>query len=151
MHGATDPVPVPVARQPFRAIFLPFPVACFTLTLFSDILYWQTANLMWHNFSAWLLFAGLIFGGLALIAGLVDLFVGRLHAAAAWPFAIGGILVLALAFVNSLLHAGDGWTAIVPYGLALSALTVVLMALTDWFCRARVYRYRYAYDRGVVR
>ena len=33
---------------------------CFALTVLTDIAYWQTVNLMWQNFSAWLLFAGLL-------------------------------------------------------------------------------------------
>jgi uncharacterized membrane protein len=130
-----------VERQPFRAIFMPFPVACFTLTLFTDIAYWQTSNLMWQNFSSWLLFAGLVFGALAVLAGIVDLFVGRLAAPVAWPLSIGGAIVLVLAFVSSLVHAGDGWTAVIPYGIALSAIIVVVMAVTDAFCRAAAYRY----------
>jgi uncharacterized membrane protein len=42
------------------------------------------------------------------------------------------VVMLVLAFVNSLVHAGDGWTAVVPYGLLLSAVTfaVSLMAVT---------------------
>jgi len=36
------------------------------------------------------------------------------------------IVILALAFLNSLVHAGDGWTAVVPYGLAISVVTFVL-------------------------
>jgi uncharacterized membrane protein len=36
------------------------------------------------------------------------------------------LVILALAFANSLVHAGDGWTAVVPFGLALSAVTFLL-------------------------
>ncbi|HUD93311.1 MAG TPA: hypothetical protein VMR39_17195, partial [Sphingobium sp.] len=38
------------------------------------------------------------------------------------------VCVLILAFVNSLVHAGDGWTAVVPMGLTISAATFVLHA-----------------------
>jgi uncharacterized membrane protein len=131
-----------VGRPALRAIFMPFPVACFTLTLLTDIFFWQTSNLLWSHFSSWLLLAGVVFGALAALAGVVDLLVGRLRAPdPVWPLAIGGAVVLALAFVNSLVHAGDGWTAVVPYGLILSAVTVVVMAVIAWFCRAPVYRY----------
>ena len=105
-----------VAGHPIHAIFVPFPIVCFTLALLTDIAYWQTANLMWQNFSAWLLFAGLIFGALAAVAGAVD-FLSRAEVRAqkpAWPHAIGNAIVLGLAFLNSLVHAGDGWTAVVP-------------------------------------
>lgn len=38
-------------------------------------------------------------------------------------------MILALALINSLIHAGDGWTAIMPWGLGLSLVTVVLMVI----------------------
>ena len=59
----------------------------------------------------------------------------------AWPHAIGSIVVLALALLNSLVHAGDGWTAVVPWGLALSAVTVVVMMATCWIGRSFAYRH----------
>ena len=44
-------------------------------------------------------------------------------------------------FLNSLVHAGDGWTAIVPYGLALSAVNVILIFVTAWLGRSMVFQY----------
>jgi uncharacterized membrane protein len=64
----------------------------------------------------------------------------------AWPHVIGSLIVVVLAFFNSLVHAGDGWTAVVPWGLALSALTVVAMLLTGWLDR----RYVIHYSRGAI-
>jgi uncharacterized membrane protein len=43
---------------------------------------------------------------------------------------------LALAFLNNLVHAGDGWTAIVPWGIVLSAATVLAMIVVGWFGHA---------------
>ena len=85
------PVTATVGGQPIHAMLIPFPFVCFTLTLLTDIAYWQTGHLMWHNFSSWLLFAGLIFGGFALLAGLVDFIAQpRLRAQPpAWAYAIG--------------------------------------------------------------
>ena len=134
---------VAVGGQPIHSMLVQFPVVCFTLTLLTDIAYWRTENLMWHNFSAWLLFAGLVFGVLAALAGLIDfLFRRRVRAhRPAWPHAVGSVIVLALAFLNSLVHAGDGWTAIIPWGITLSAVTVVVMIISNWFGRALVFHY----------
>lgn len=121
------------SAYPFQLFFVPFPFVCFSLALCTDIAFWQSGNLMWLNFSAWLLFAGLVFGGLAVVAGLLDLVRKRTRPMRPSFLAIILFLVmLALAFVNSLVHAGDGWTAVVPYGLLLSAVTfaVSLMAVT---------------------
>ena len=129
-------------RQYFYQIFLPFPIACFTLTLFTDVAYVRSGMLLWQDFSAWLLFAGLVFGGLGILAAIVDLITHGLMLRGGWMLAGGSILVLALALLNSLVHAGDGWTAVVPYGLILSALVVLVIAATYWACIALPRRYR---------
>lgn len=132
-----------ISRHPIHATLAPFPIVCFTLTLFADIAYWRTSHLLWQHFAEWLLFAGLVFGALAALAGAVDFAFRRevRRPGAAWPHAVGGIVVLLLAFVNSFVHARDGWTGVMPYGLILSAVTVAVMMVSDWFGRAMVYRH----------
>ncbi|MCF1503205.1 DUF2231 domain-containing protein [Afifella sp. H1R] len=134
-HPAADDA---VAGQPIHAVLVQFPTVCFTLALLTDLAYWQTANLMWQNFSAWLLFVGLVVGVLAALVGIIDILVRRSarRSGAAWPHAIGSIVVLVLAFINSLIHAGDGWTAVVPWGLTLSILTVLVMIATGFLGRS---------------
>jgi uncharacterized membrane protein len=109
---------------------LSFPVACFTLTVLTDIAYWQTLNLLWLHFSEWLLFAGLVFGALALVVLAIDFAISRVRPA--WSAVLAGIAVLLLATLNSFVHTADGWTAVMPYGLALSALTLVGMMAAAW-------------------
>lgn len=132
-----------ILRHPIHATLAPFPIVCFTLTLLADIAYWQTSHLMWQRFAEWLLLAGIVFGVLAAVAGAIDFLVRREVRApgAAWPHAIGSVIVLILAIVNSFVHAGDGWTAVVPTGLILSAVTVAVMIVSDWFGRAMVFRH----------
>ena len=133
-----------VAGHPIHVMLVPFPIVCFTLTLFTDIAYWQSGgNIMWQNFSAWLLFAGLVFGVLAALAGAIDFLASRRVRAQrpAWPHAIGNVIALLLALANSFVHARDGWTAVVPWGLVLSAVTVALLLVTMWLGQALVYRH----------
>jgi uncharacterized membrane protein len=111
-----------------------FPIACFTLALGTDIAYWRTSNLMWLEFSAWLLLAGIVLGVAAAVFGAVY-FLARFGTRAVrfgWPAAIGALIVLILAFFNNLVHTADGWTAVMPWGLTLSALTVLVMLVTVW-------------------
>lgn len=139
----TAPSPRLVATgRPIANLLIPFPAVCFTLALLTDVAYWQTANLMWQNFSAWLLFAGIVIGALGLVVGLVELLTrqGVRAASPGWVYVVLGTVVLVLAFVNSLFHAGDGWTAVVPWGLALSAITVILMLAMAVIGRAAVNR-----------
>lgn len=102
-----------------------FAAAFFAFTLVADAAYARTYIIMWQDFASWLLLAGVIAGGLSVLLSLASLAVRRHHPR--WPVAIVNLLVLAAAILNNLVHAGDGWTAIVPWGLALSAVTCLLM------------------------
>ena len=116
----------------FRARALPgqrtlrdFAAAFFTFTLVADIAYARTVILMWQDFASWLLFAGLVAGALSGLLWLGSLAMHRHRPH--WPVVILNLLVLVAALVNSLVHAGDGWTAIVPWGIGLSVVTCLLM------------------------
>ncbi|WP_045685500.1 DUF2231 domain-containing protein [Martelella endophytica] len=125
--------PNSIGRYPYRTIFVPFPLVAFTFALVTDILYWQTSVLMWQNFSAWLLLGGLVFGALAILAGLGDVLrANARHYRPGWAETIGFAVILILGLVNSFVHAGDGWTAVVPGGLILSALTFIAIIATLW-------------------
>jgi uncharacterized membrane protein len=133
-----------VERTPFHALLVPFPAVAFTFALFTDLAYWQSnGEIQWTNFSAWLLFAGLVFGGLALVIGLLGLLFRRRRAGRGpvWFRAVGGLAVLVLATVNSFVHAGDGWTSVVPWGLTLSAITVALIVILALVERTRTVRH----------
>lgn len=142
MHLHT-PVTAAIGGQPIHSMLAQFPTVCFTLTLITDIIYWRTSYLMWQEFSSWLLLAGLVSGALALVVGVIDFLVGSAVRAPkpAWPHAIGGVVVLALAFLNSLAHARDGWIAVVPWGFILSVATVIAMVVSNWLGRALVFHY----------
>jgi uncharacterized membrane protein len=133
-----------IARHPIHPMLVPFPIACFVGTLLTDLAYWKTAEMMWADFSAWLLFAGLIMGVLAAIAGLIDFLSDRLirALAPAWFHMAGNVVVLVLAFFNALVHSRDAWTSVVPAGLTLSALTVLVLLFTGWMGWTMVYRHR---------
>jgi uncharacterized membrane protein len=132
-----------IVGHPIHGMLVPFPIAFFTLALVMDIAYWQTSNLTWKHFAEWLLLAGLVVGGLAAIAGAIDFLSRRdIRAiASAWPHAIGSVIVMMLALINSFVHARDGWTGVVPTGLALSVATVVLLIITSWLGASLVYRH----------
>ena len=56
---------VQIARHPIHPMLVPFPIVCFIGALITDIVYWQTAEMMWTDISAWLLLVGLTMGVLA--------------------------------------------------------------------------------------
>jgi len=136
MTSLDDDVPIgmPIAAHLTYLSVVQFPVVCFTLALLCDIIYWRTSNLMWTEFSAWLLLAGISLGVVAALVRLGLLVTDReaRRSGAEWLHFLGLLLILVLAFFNNLIHARDGWTSVVPWGLTLSALTVLAIALTGW-------------------
>jgi uncharacterized membrane protein len=82
-------------------------VACFVGGLLTDLLYWRTSEMMWADFSAWLVTVGTIVAWLAAIAGLIDFLGNRAVRAQppAWPHVIGNAAVLILATINTLIHS----------------------------------------------
>ena len=137
-----------VARQPGTAglplldILSAFPIAFFTGALATDVAYLQTANIMWADFSAWLLAVGEAGGVAAAFIGLIILIANRRlpRARPIWPVVVGCVSVLVIGFINNLVHSRDAWTSVVPTGLTLSALTVVLMLIVAWFGFAAAHR-----------
>lgn len=144
MNSDTPGSAVRTAGNPVLRILMAFPIACFTCALATDLAYAQTANMMWADFSAWLLAAGIFMGGLAALACLIGIVANRRAPAQrpGWPLMIGGLLVLILASLNNLVHSRDAWTSVVPWGLALSAATVVAMLITAWLGSARASKRR---------
>ena len=117
--------------SPVYRVLTAFPIACFSLTVLTDIAFVQTSNLLWLHFSEWLLLAGLVFGIGAALSLAIMWLSGRVTLS--WPHELGGLVVLTLAAVNSFIHTADGWTAVMPYGLLTSVATLAAMVLTGWF------------------
>jgi uncharacterized membrane protein len=135
--------PAIVDRHPLHPFLVPFPIVCFAGTLLTDLAYWRTADMLWADFSTWLVTVGVIMGYLAAIAGLIDFLRNRLirFLPPTWPHVIGNVVLLALATLNMLVHTHDAWTSVVPWGLVLSAAVVLVMLFTGWMGFSMVHRY----------
>lgn len=111
-------------RRPIHQMLVPFPVAYFVATFATDLAYYRTAEVMWYRFSVWLIAAGLVMAALVAVAALVDLFRDQRPA---WTRALTYASAVAVSIFNVLVHSRDGYTAVVPTGLALSGIAVVLL------------------------
>ena len=133
-----------IAGHPLHPLLVPFPIVCFIGALVNDIVYANTADMQWANFSVWLLTAGLVMGSLAVLTGLIDYAGDRRVRSlpAAMVHGGGNIVVMLLALWNVFVHSRDAWTSVMPTGLILSIVTVLLMGVTGWLGGTLVYRHR---------
>ncbi|WP_374943279.1 DUF2231 domain-containing protein [Sphingomonas sp.] len=129
--------------HPIHAMLVPFPIAFFVGAFVTDIVYAQTADLMWQYFSIWLISAGLLMGGLAAVAGLIDYFGDRRVRAKrpATPHMLLNIAAMLLSLLNAFVHSRDGWTAVVPQGIVLSGIVVAILAVSAWLGASLTYRH----------
>ena len=134
---------VSLGGNPVHAMLVPIPIVCFGATLVTDIVYWQTATMLWASMSAWLLAIGLIVSLFAAAAGLVDFF-GDYHIwelRSAWIHGLGNTAALILSICNAFIHTRDAYTSVVPTGLILSAIVVLILMVTGWNGWSMVYRH----------
>jgi uncharacterized membrane protein len=132
-----------VGGHPIHPMLVPFPIACFFGAFVTDLVYWWTDNTQWETFSVWLLSAGMVMAGFAVIAGLID-FIGNKHIRAlrpAWLHVLGNAVALILSLINAFVHSRDGYTAVIPTGLILSTLVVLILMFTAWSGWSMVYRH----------
>jgi len=134
-----------VAGHPIHPMLVPFPIAFFIATFGCDIGYATMGNKGWVMASEWLLGAGLIFAGLAALAGLVDFFgdrrIRRLDAV--WWHAGGNLLAVAISAGNFYLRYRPGAATGLNSALTLlSAIVVAIICFTAWKGWEMVYRHR---------
>jgi len=143
MLSATPRSTVTLGGLPLYAMLLPIPIVCFVTTLVTDIVYWQTAAMLWADMSAWLLLVGLLVSLVAAPVGMIDFFgdprIRELRAA--WVHGIGYVAALILSIFNCLIHTRDAYTSVVPSGLTLSAIVVVILLVSSWNAWALVFRH----------
>jgi uncharacterized membrane protein len=114
-----------VGIKPLHRILAPFPVAYFAAALATDLAYWRTAEVMWERFSVWLIAGGLVISALVALAAVIDLIFARQRPA--WFRAIGYLVAVLLSLLNVFVHSRDGYTAVVPTGVTLSAIVVAIL------------------------
>ena len=143
--GSTNPrSTLSIAGHPLHPMAVPFPIACFTGALATDIAFASSGNPFWAEASPWLLGVGVVMALLAAVGGFID-FLGdaRIRALpAARRHMIGNLVLVVLEAFNCFTRLGDSADAVVPLGVALSALGVVLLLFNGWQGWEMVYRHR---------
>src|SRR5258705_6454442 len=104
MDGANSNSTAKPRGRPLHQMLVSFSAAYFAGALVTDLVYWQTPDVMWERFSIWLITAGLIMAGLAPIPYVVDLFGRRRIGRPAPPPPAGYALAGLLWLTQPLLH-----------------------------------------------
>jgi uncharacterized membrane protein len=111
--------------KPIHQILAPFPVAYFAAAFVTDLAYWRTAEVMWERFSVWLIAGGLVISALVALAAVIDLVFARQQPA--WFRALSYAVAVLLSLLNVFVHSRDGYTAVLPTGMTLSAIVVAIL------------------------
>jgi uncharacterized membrane protein len=134
-----------IAGHPLHPMIVPLPIASFIGALASDIAYANTSNLFWAEASQWLLGVGILMALVAAVGGFIDFFGdARIRAIpAATRHMAGNLALVVLEAFNFFVRLGDdSASAVVPLGLALSAVGVALLLFNGWQGWDMVYRHR---------
>lgn len=124
----------PIYRRtpgPLHAILLGGSVTLFLGALLSDIAYYQTHQIQWSNFAAWLLAGAELFTGLTLVFALVNLLRAERKGGQPLTYVLALLATFVLGLINCFQHAKDAW-AVMPAGLVLSVIVFFLIAITAW-------------------
>lgn len=116
---------------PLHAMLLAGTVPLFLGALLSDIAYYNSFQIQWANFAAWLIAGGLLFAGLALLFALANLVGAERKAGRPVLYFLLLLVTWVVGLLNAFEHAKDAW-AVMPTGLVLSAIVAVLAVITAW-------------------
>ncbi len=123
------------AFSPLNAALLAGALSLFLVALLSDIAYARTYEIQWNNFSSWLLAAGLVIAGFALLGALIELARVRWRGGRALVYTLLVVATWVLGFIDALYHARDAY-ATMPASLVLSVIVVVLAIVAEWIALA---------------
>ena len=147
LERTVDPNPRSIASiegHPIHPMLVPFPIAFFIATFGCDIGYATKGGTGWILASEWLLGSGLVFAGLAAIAGFTDFFgcrrIRRLEAV--WWHMGGNLAAVAISAWNFYVRYQTGAAGGLNSALTLvSAVVVVIICFTAWKGWNMVYRH----------
>ncbi|HEY9317034.1 MAG TPA: DUF2231 domain-containing protein [Achromobacter sp.] len=117
--------------HPVQAIFLAGMLPLFIGAAVADAAYAKSFDIQWNNFASWLLVGGLLFGGIALVFAIIDLFRASQRTRRTLPYVLALLAAWIVGIFNALIHARDAWASM-PAGLVLSIIVVVLSCAAIW-------------------
>lgn len=121
-----------------------FPIAFLTTLVLTDLAWVLTADEFWLRLSLWLVGSGAIMGAVAGIAGTIELLLipGVRRRGVSWSHFVAAVTLISVAFTNWSLRLIGNNELMLPWGLALSILGALLVALSGWLGGSLVFDHR---------
>jgi uncharacterized membrane protein len=119
-----------IVAESIYGLLNPIPFGCFVAALIFDIIYSETAVMLWDKGAAWLIVFGLLFAVVPRLVNLTQVWVTSRRTATRtdkldfWL----NLFAIVVAIVNAFVHSRDAY-AVVPTGLWLSVCTVILLSI----------------------
>ncbi len=142
-HTQGVPSTVAIEGHPMHPLLVPFPIAFLLGAFATDLAFWWTADPFWARAGFWLTAAGALGAAVAAAVGLTDFLTierARMHRIG-WVHAFGAGAVVALAPISALVRLADPVTAVLPVGIALSALLGATLTVVGWAGGELAYRH----------
>ncbi|WP_406827678.1 DUF2231 domain-containing protein [Microbulbifer sp. ARAS458-1] len=148
-YNATE-TRVAILGHPIHAMSVAFPVALTFCTFGADCLYWFTGESFLARAAIWAAGTGFFFGMMAGFTGLFELLLvrGIRARAAPWTHSIIAVMLLSLLGANWGQRLSGYEAGVLPYGILMSALSVVLVIVTGWHGGKLVFDYRLGVSKG---
>ena len=119
-----------IVAESIYGLLNPIPFGCFVAALIFDIIYSDTAVMLWDKGAAWLIVFGLLFAVVPRLVNLTQVWITSRRTATRadkldfWL----NLSAIVIAIVNAFVHSRDAY-AVVPTGLWLSVCTVTLLSI----------------------
>ncbi|WP_323766813.1 DUF2231 domain-containing protein [Marinovum sp.] len=136
--------------HPIHAMSVAFPVALTFCTFGADALYWWSGELFWARAAVWAAGTAFLFGLAAGATGTAELLLvpGIRARAPAWTHFVIAVMLLSLLGLNWGTRMQGYESAILPYGILLSAFNVLVVMVTGWHGGKLVFDYRLGTSKG---
>ena len=116
-------------------MLITLPIGLLVGAFVCDVVFWIRPGDFWATAAFWALVGGIATALLAAVVGLID-FTGDARIRAlrdAWEHMVGNLIAVGLAAASVYMRYRFGTTAgVLPWGIALSGATVLLLAYTGW-------------------
>jgi uncharacterized membrane protein len=119
-----------IVAESIYGLLNPIPFGCFVAALIFDIIYSETAVMLWDKGAAWLIVFGLLFAVVPRLVNLTQVWITSRRTSTRsdkldfWL----NLFAIVVAIVNAFVHSRDAY-AVVPTGLWLSVCTVILLSI----------------------